>query len=260
MDLSQAIDGKISATFHGATPGATETETAFPSAWAQELAALPSLVQRVDFLRDRLPASVRLVAVSKTFGADRIREAYACGVRDFGENRVQEAELKQAELTDLVDIRWHLIGQLQSNKAKKALELFDWIHSVDRLELAQRLDRLAADRPIAPKICLQVKLQPDPNKAGWSPGDLEAALPDLDRLEHLQICGLMAIPPLDLTPSELADFFAEARSLADRLQSRPWQRVQMTERSMGMSNDWPIALNAGTTIIRLGRTLFGDRA
>jgi len=257
MDISPAIDGEPHPGLQGVTHG--DPPPAIPLQWVEALAALPSLAQRVDFLRDRLPASVRLVAVSKTFGADRIREAYACGLRDFGENRVQEAEAKQAELTDLVDLRWHLIGQLQSNKAKKALDLFDWIHSVDRLELAQRLDRLAADRPIAPKICLQVKLRPDPTKAGWSPADLMAALPDLDRLEHLQICGLMAIPPLDLTPAELADFFAEARSLADQIQSQPWQRLQMTERSMGMSNDWPIALNAGTTMIRLGRTLFGDR-
>lgn len=232
---------------------------AIPLQWVQALAALPTLDQRVEFLRDRLPASVRLVAVSKTFEADRIREAYACGLRDFGENRVQEAAAKQAELSDLTDIRWHLIGQLQSNKAKKALELFDWIHSVDRLELAQRLDRLAADRPHPPKICLQVKLRPDPTKAGWSPADLLAALPDLDRLAHLRICGLMAIPPLDLPPAALADFFAEARSLADKIQAQPLQRLRMTERSMGMSNDWPIALDAGTTIIRLGRTLFGDR-
>lgn len=228
--------------------------------WVQALAMLPRLSQRVEFLRDHLPDSVRFMAVSKTFGPDRVREAYECGIRDFGENRVQEAAEKRAALSDLTDIRWHLIGQLQSNKAKKALELFESIHSVDRLELAQRLDRLAAERDRPPQICLQVKLRPDPNKAGWSPSELQAALPELDRLTHLQIRGLMAIPPLGLSEAELADFFAEARSLADQIQAQPWQRLAMTERSMGMSNDWPIALQAGATLIRLGRTLFGDRA
>ncbi len=227
--------------------------------WVQALAMLPRLSQRVEFLRDRLPDSVRLIAVSKTFGPDRVREAYECGIRDFGENRVQEAAEKRAALGDLTDIRWHLIGPLQSNKAKKALELFDWIHSVDRLDLAQRLDRLAAECDRPPQICLQVKLRPDPNKAGWSPSELQAALPELDQLPHLQIRGLMAIPPLGLNEAELADFFAEARSLADHIQAQPWQRLAMTERSMGMSNDWPIALEAGATMIRLGRTLFGDR-
>ncbi|TAD75533.1 MAG: YggS family pyridoxal phosphate-dependent enzyme [Oscillatoriales cyanobacterium] len=228
--------------------------------WVQALAALPTLADRVAFLRDRLPPSVCLVAVTKTFGVDRIREAYACGLRDFGENRVQEAEAKQAALADLPDIRWHLIGQLQSNKAKKAIEQFDWIHSVDRLDLAQRLDRLAAEASRRPQVCLQVKLQDDPTKAGWPVDDFLTALPELDRLEHLNICGLMAIPPLALSPVELVDFFGRAGNLADRVQAQSWERLSMEVRSLGMSNDWPIALAAGATMIRLGRTLFGDRA
>lgn len=228
--------------------------------WVQALAALPDLAGRVEFLRDRLPPQVRLVAVTKTFGVDRIREAYACGLRDFGENRIQEAEAKQAALADLLDIRWHLIGQLQSNKAKKAIEQFDWIHSVDRLDLAQRLDRLAAETNCRPRLCLQVKLQDDPTKAGWPVDELWADLPALDRLEHLDICGLMAIPPRALSPVELVDFFARARDCADRIQAQSWERLSMQERSLGMSNDWPIALAAGATMIRLGRTLFGDRA
>ena len=281
MATSQAIDSSDDGAMHPDStdldpgylePGDSDTDSPSTDAtgpmhfdpvnldWVQGLAALPTLADRVAFLRDRLPPHVHLVAVTKTFGVDRIREAYACGLRDFGENRVQEAEAKQAALADLPDIRWHLIGQLQSNKAKKAIEQFDWIHSVDRLDLAQRLDRLAAEANRRPRVCLQVKLQDDPTKAGWPLDEFLTALPELDRLEHLNICGLMAIPPLALSPLELVDFFGRARDLADRIQAQSWERLSMEVRSMGMSNDWPIAIAAGATIIRLGRALFGDRA
>lgn len=266
MATSQAIDASDDGAMHP-DPGASDTDHSDTVAiglanldWVPAMAALPTLAERVAFVRDRLPPHVHLVAVTKTFGVDRIREAYACGLRDFGENRIQEAEAKQAALADLPDIRWHLIGQLQSNKAKKAIDQFDWIHSVDRLDLAQRLDRLAAEANRRPRVCLQVKLQDDPSKAGWLVDELWAELPALDRLEHLDICGLMAIPPLALSPVELVDFFGRARSLADRIQAQPWERLSMDVRSMGMSNDWPIAIAAGATVIRLGRTLFGDRA
>ena len=214
---------------------------------------------RIAQIRQTLPDSVRLIAVTKQVSADAIREAYAAGVRDFGENRVQEAEAKQAELQDLTDITWHLIGHLQTNKAAKALTLFQWIHSIDSLKLAQRLDQLAAELPKPPQVCLQVKILPDPDKFGWSVPDLLNDLPQLDQCTHLNIVGLMAIPPLGLDEAQTRSLFNQTRDLVAQIRQQPWQRIQMTELSIGMSNDYPLAIAAGATVIRLGRTLFGDR-
>lgn len=121
-----------------------------------------SISERINTVRAQLPPSVRLIAVTKQVPSDVIRAAYTAGIRDFGENRIQEAIAKQAELQDLSDITWHFIGHLQSNKAKKALENFQWIHSVDNLKLAQRLNELAQQIGISPCVCLQVKILPDP--------------------------------------------------------------------------------------------------
>lgn len=217
-----------------------------------------SIVDRVAQIRASLPDSVRLIAVTKQVSVAAMREAYAAGVRDFGESRVQEAELKQPQLDDLRGITWHMIGRLQANKAQKALQLFQWIHSVDDLKLAQRLDRLAGSLPEKPNICLQVKLRPDPNKSGWTVSELLDAIPDLDQCHHLNICGLMAIPPLGLSPTELLTVFQETHTLAIALQEKS-HSLQIRELSLGMSGDYPIAIAAGSTMIRLGRILFGDR-
>ncbi|MEO1131933.1 MAG: YggS family pyridoxal phosphate-dependent enzyme, partial [Cyanobacteria bacterium J06639_1] len=154
------------------------------------------IATRIDRLRQSIPAAVTVMGVSKGVSADEVRAAYAAGLRHFGESRIQEAEPKQAELSDLDDITWHLIGHLQTNKAKKALQLFDWIDSVDRLSLARKLNRLASDRaqdsPIPIRVCLQVRLAPDPNKYGWTPDELEKDLPELSSFSHINIRGLMA--------------------------------------------------------------------
>ncbi len=218
-----------------------------------------SIGDRITQIRQTLPDSVRLIAVTKQVSVEAIRAAYAAGVRDFGENRVQEAEAKQAELQDLTDITWHLIGHLQTNKAAKAITQFQWIHSIDSLKLAQKLDQLAADLPQPPRLCLQVKILPDPDKFGWSIPELLNDLPQLDQCPHLNIVGLMAIPPLGLDEAQTRSLFDQTRDLAAQIRQQPWQRIQMQELSMGMSGDYPIAIAAGSTAIRLGRTLFGDR-
>jgi PLP dependent protein len=218
------------------------------------------LSQRINPIRQTLPPQVRLIAITKQVPVAAMRAAYAIGVRDFGENRIQEAETKQAELQDLPDITWHLIGHLQANKAQKALDLFHWIHTVDDLKLAQRLDRLAAPRALAPKVCLQVKLAPDPHKYGWSVPELWQDLPQLDQCQHLDIQGLMTIAPLGLSEPEQARLFQSTHELAGAIAAKPWTHLRMTELSMGMSGDYPLALAAGATMIRLGRILFGDRS
>lgn len=218
------------------------------------------LVQHIAEFCTKIPQAVRVIAVTKQVSVAAMRSAYQAGIRDFGENRVQEAEEKQAQLQDLPGITWHLIGHLQSNKAQRAIEIFDWIHSVDSLKLAQRLDRLAGECDRKPQICLQVKLLPDPNKFGWEVDALFAALPDLAELEHLQIRGLMSIPPLDLESGEILELFHKTRELAEKIQRLGLPRIQMDQLSMGMSDDYPLAIDAGATMIRPGRVLFGERA
>lgn len=206
-----------------------------------------------------LPDHVRLVAVSKTFPAAAIRAAYAAGLRDFGENKVQEAIAKQAELADLTDITWHFIGHLQTNKARKAVQHFDWIHSVDSLKLAKKLDQIAADQSRTPICCLQVKLLEDPSKYGWSETDLKQALPELAQLSHIKLAGIMAIPPYGLPQQEAQIVFKRAYSLGQTLVNHPETPLPIRYFSMGMSQDFPLAIAAGANIIRLGTTLFGSR-
>ncbi|MFE1746353.1 YggS family pyridoxal phosphate-dependent enzyme [Coleofasciculus sp. H7-2] len=218
-----------------------------------------AIAQRLFQIRQQLPESVRLIAVTKQVSPEAMREAYAAGVRDFGESRISEAELKQAQLQDLPDITWHLIGHLQSNKARKALEQFQWIHSIDSLKLAQRLNQLALELSRPPFICLQVKLLPDPNKYGWTVPELLADLPALNECYNLQIQGLMTIPPFDLNASEILSVFDSTRKLADEIRQQNWSNIQMQQLSMGMSDDYPLAVQAGATMVRLGRILFGER-
>jgi PLP dependent protein len=218
-----------------------------------------TISERIAHMQVSLPSSVRLIAVTKQVPIEAMREAYVAGIRDFGESKVQEAESKQRELADLPDIVWHLIGHLQMNKAQKALEHFQWIHSVDSLKLALRLDRLSAQLTQKPQICLQIKLLPDPNKYGWNPSELLADLAELDKCQHLLIKGLMTIPPRGLSDIDVLELFEQNRQLASTIQAQKWQRVHIKELSMGMSGDFPLAIQAGATMIRLGRVLFGDR-
>lgn len=221
---------------------------------------ISSLRERITKISASLPPSVRLIAVSKTFPSEDIRAAYAAGIRDFGENRIQEAASKQAELQDLADITWHFIGRLQSNKAKNAIELFDWIHSVDSLKLAQRLNQLAQQMGVIPQVCLQVKILPDPNKGGWTVPELLHDLPPLNQCKNLQIQGLMTIPPLGLNDAEIANVFDNTYKLAQAIKEQNWSHVKMEELSMGMSGDYQLAVQAGATMVRLGTILFGDRS
>ncbi len=218
-----------------------------------------SIRTRITQVLTSLPPQVRLIAVTKQVSSDAIKEAYEAGVRDFAESRIQEAASKQVELQDLSDITWHFIGHLQSNKAKKALELFQWIHSVDDLKLAQRLDQLAGELSVKPEVCLQVKILPDPNKSGWTVTQLLTDLPTLNLCKNLQIQGLMTIPPLGLKESEILDVFSRTTKLAQEIGEQNYEHIQMHELSMGMSGDYHLAVKAGATMVRLGTILFGGR-
>lgn len=232
-----------------------------------------TLVEKIRSFRLTIPSHVRVVAVTKYTEVWAMRAAYAAGIRDFGENRVPDAAQKIIQLQDLTDVSWHLIGHLQSNKALKAVQIFDWIQSVDSIALAQRLDRLVAEQRLAEQqrlpipessspqlslkkkvtICLQAKLLPDPNKSGWSAPELFADIPLLLALENLDIQGLMVIPPAGLTPQASENYFKQALDLTHQLADRG---LTMAVRSMGMSDDYQIAIDQGSTLIRPGRLLF----
>ena len=218
-----------------------------------------SISERIATIRSILPQGVKLIAVTKKVPSDKIRLAYEAGIRDFAESRIQEAMGKRAELEDLSDITWHFIGHVQSNKAKKIISNFQWIHSLDSLKLAQRLDRLALELEINPLVCLQVKILPDPNKSGWNIDELRGDLPALALCKRLQFQGLMTIPPLELNDFEILDVFKRTKELATEIQDRNWQNFKMSDLSMGMSGDYKIALQADTTMVRLGTILFGER-
>jgi PLP dependent protein len=216
-----------------------------------------SIADKIQDINQQLTPDIRLIAVTKKVSVEKIREAYAAGIRDFGENRVQEVLEKQEQLQDLNDICWHFIGHLQTNKAKQAVESMNWIHTVDNLKLLQRLNKLAGELKKKQKIFLQVKMLPDPDKYGWSAEDLLAACPELEAAENLDIQGLMTILPLGLSDSEILEAFQETRKFKEKINQT--SQLQLQELSMGMSGDYLLAIKAGATMIRVGRTIFGDR-
>lgn len=218
------------------------------------------ITQRLTTIRQQLPPQVRLIAVTKQVSVEAMREAYAAGVRDFGESKVQEAEAKVAQLADLSDLNWHFIGHLQTNKAKKALEIFNWIHTCDSLKLAQRLNRLATELSRQPKVCLQVKLMPDPHKFGWTEVELLEDLAELNQCDTLKFQGLMTILPVGLSEPEKLAVFKSTRELSQTVKAQNYTNLQqMSELSMGMSEDYHLAVQAGATMVRLGTVIFGER-
>jgi pyridoxal phosphate enzyme (YggS family) len=201
---------------------------------------------------DRDPATVGLLAVSKTQPAAAIREAAAGGIRDFGENYLQEALDKQAELSDL-SLAWHFIGPIQSNKTKSIAEHFDWVHSVDRLKIAQRLsDQRPAELPPL-NICLQVNVSGEASKSGCAPEELLQLAQAVGAMPQLRLRGLMCIPAPSEDPAEQRAAFARLRALRDELP------LTLDTLSMGMSQDLEAAIAEGATWVRIGTALFGAR-
>jgi PLP dependent protein len=206
----------------------------------------------------RDPSDVLLIAVSKTFGADSVRSAWAAGQRDFGENKVQEALQKISETSDK-EIRWHLIGHLQSNKAKKAASGFACIHSVDSLELLKRLDAAAAEQGASPDVLVQVDLAGETTKFG-APADqarrvLDAAL----EARAVRVTGLMLIPPWNEDQEQTRPWFVRLRMLRDQWLDAGVPHAALRHLSMGMSHDFEAAVEEGATLVRVGTAIFGKR-
>ncbi len=206
----------------------------------------------------RDPASVRLIGVSKTRPAADVRAAFAAGLTDFGENRVQEAEAKAAELADLrPGLRWHLIGHLQANKAKKAAALFDAVHSVDGDALAARLARAAAEDGRVLPVLVQVDLAGEETKFGLAEEHLMSTLQAMQSHASLRVAGLMVLPPYADDPEEARPYFRQLRDLRDRASA--FGLLGGGELSMGMSHDFEVAIEEGATMVRVGTALFGVR-
>ncbi len=206
----------------------------------------------------RRAEDVKLVAVSKTVPPDRIRQAYQAGLRDFGENRVQEAEEKRPALSDLT-VTWHLIGHLQTNKAKPARDLFHWVHSVDSLRLATKLDKSAVCSGERLQVLLEVNLGDEPSKSGARENEVLLLAEQIGQLETLELRGLMTIPPFLEEPEHVRPFFRRLRDLAGKIESAHLPGVSMQDLSMGMSHDFEVAIEEGATIVRVGTAIFGVR-
>ena len=225
---------------------------------ASNLARIRQQISQAASRVHRDPAGVCLLAVSKTFDAEYVRAAAAAGQTHFGENRVQEGLEKAAALSDL-PIAWHLIGHLQTNKARKAAAAFAWIHSVDRLELLHKLDEGAAAAGTKPHVLLQVNLAEEMQKSGAG----ETAVAELARAalqsRALTLRGLMIIPPIPDDPETSRPWFRKLRELRDRLVAGGIPAASLAELSMGMSQDFEVAIEEGATIVRVGTAVFGHR-
>jgi len=222
---------------------------------AENLALVQEKIARAAERVGRDPSQVKLVAVSKGVAPERIKEALSCGVKDFGENRVQEFQQKHQVLGDLVE--WHFIGHLQRNKAKYLVGKIKLLHSLDSLKLAQTLEKLATRSGTSWKVLVQVNVSGEPTKHGISPSELDYFLEELRKFKGLEVCGLMTIAPYSPDPETVRPVFRKLRQLRDEFtKKKPW--LDLMHLSMGMSADFEVAVEEGATIVRIGSAIFSE--
>ena len=231
-----------------------------------------SIAENIALVRERIaaaarragrnPAEITLMGVSKTFPAERIREAYAAGLRVFGENRLQEFGGKVEALGDLPDAEWHMIGHLQTNKAAKAAELFDAVDSLDSVRLADRLNASAESAGKILPVLIEINVGGEQAKSGLAPDsdELEQILRSAPRWANLEIRGLMTVPPYTEDPEGSRPYFRQLREIRDRIAARELPRIGAGVLSMGMSHDFEVAIEEGSTCVRVGTAIFGERA
>jgi len=203
-------------------------------------------------IKNKIPSNVNILAVSKGFKSQEIKTIQNIGQNDFGESKVQEAFEKQTTLKDLKQINWHFIGRIQSNKIRKIVQNFKYIHSVDSFEKLKKISNISCEENKYPLIMLQVKLSDDPTKGGLNPEFLKLRWTEIKDLKNIRLTGLMTINPKGLSSNENLELFKKCRALADSL--------QLPDCSMGMSGDWEAAIEAGSTWLRLGSLIFGCRS
>ncbi len=230
----------------------------FPNAIAARLDGIRSRIAAAAVRSGRRPESVRLVAVSKTYPSAFVEAAVAAGQLDFGENKVQEGLQKIAEATDN-RIRWHVIGHLQSNKARKAAEAFHWIHAVDSVSLLRKLDEGAVAAGRRPQALVQVDLAGEATKFGAAPADLAEIFAAAAEAKAVELAGLMLLPPAADDPNEARPWFKKLVAVRDGLLASGVPSARVSELSMGMSHDFEVAIEEGATIVRIGSAIFGER-
>jgi PLP dependent protein len=230
-----------------------------------------SISTKIDGVRRRIaeaaqragrdPAEISLMAVTKTQPPERIREAYAAGLRLFGENRVQEFAGRAGALQDLAHAEWRMIGHLQSNKAVKAVELFTGVDSVDSLRLAEKLNTAAGELGEKLAVLIEINVGGEAAKSGVAAEseDLQELLHGAVKLEHLEFRGLMTVPPFTEDPEQARPYFRKLREIRDQIAKRRWPGVGMQTLSMGMSHDFEAAIEEGSTCVRVGTAIFGER-
>ncbi|HMF46021.1 MAG TPA: YggS family pyridoxal phosphate-dependent enzyme [Candidatus Udaeobacter sp.] len=227
---------------------------------------MSSIAGNLDRVREQIATAVaksgrsadevELVAISKTHPAEKVREAIEAGQTLFGESRVQEARAKIPELPS--NIRWHFVGHLQKNKVRQALPIFEMIHSVDSLALAQDIDRIAEEEGLYPRVFLEVNVAGEGSKFGFAPGQLREQMEGLLMLPRLSMEGLMCIPPLAVESEDSRKFFVEVRALRDSLEKE--FSLKLAHLSMGMTQDFSIGIEEGATLVRVGTAIFGERS
>jgi pyridoxal phosphate enzyme (YggS family) len=225
---------------------------------ADNLARIQERISRAALRCGRKPDEIRLVAVSKTVPLERIREAVSAGALILGENYIQEAREKTALIS--TGVEWHFIGHLQSNKAKFAAELFSLIHSVDRMTLAQELNKEAAKKNRILPVLIQVNISGEETKSGIDAAGTRQLVQQAALLPHLSVQGLMTMPPWFEDPEEARPYFRALRKLRDELAAEKMPGASLTELSMGMSGDFEVAIEEGATLVRIGTAIFGARA
>jgi PLP dependent protein len=224
---------------------------------ADNLNAVKERIAKAAARVGRDPEAVRLVAVTKTMPVERIREAIEAGQRVFGENRVQEAQVKIEALGRAV--QWHLIGHLQRNKVKFVCELFDLIESVDSLRLAQDINARAAQHDVVMPVLIQVNIGDETTKSGVPAAEALALVQQVAALPHIAIRGLMCVPPAVEIAEHARPYFVELRTLSEQIAREHIATVSMAELSMGMSHDFEVAIEEGATMVRVGSAIFGQR-
>ncbi len=209
----------------------------------------------------RDPSSIQLIAVSKTFPVELVREAHAAGQRDFGENRVQEAlqKIERAAEREISELRWHLLGHLQTNKARKAGATFATIQSVDSIELLQKLDLSAVEAGATPELLIQVEVAGQTTRFGAQPADVPRLFEAAARLRAARVVGMMTLPPLPETPEDARPWFRRLRDLREGWLASGVPGSMLRELSMGMSGDFEVAIQEGATMVRVGTAIFGSR-
>jgi PLP dependent protein len=228
---------------------------------AENIAAVRERIDQAARRVGRNPEEITLMAVSKTFPPQPIREAYKAGLRVFGENRVQEFTGKSDALRDLAGAEWHLIGHLQSNKANKAADLFSAVDSIDSVKLAEKLNAAAERLGKTLSVLIEVNVGGEEAKSGIDPQshELDAILESASQFHNLNVRGLMTIPPFTDDPEGARPYFRQLRELRDRISARRLPRIEMAILSMGMSHDFEIAIAEGSTCVRVGTGIFGER-